>query len=858
MGLIEKIFGTHSENELKRIYPIVDRIDALEPEIQVLSDQELKDKTREFKQRLSDGETLDDILPEAYAVVREAAKRSLGMRHYRVQLIGGIILHQGRIAEMRTGEGKTLVSTLPAYLNALSGKGVHIVTVNDYLAKRDAEWMGKVHEFLGLTVGVVLNGMENEERRAAYNCDITYVTNNELGFDYLRDNMVIYKEQLVQRGLNFAIIDEVDSVLIDEARTPLIISGQSGKSTKLYEACDILARQLERGEASGEFTKMNAIMGEDIEETGDYIVNEKEKNVNLTEDGVKKVEQFFHIENLADPENLEIQHNIILALRAHNLMFKDQDYVVTPDGEVVIVDEFTGRIMPGRRYSDGLHQAIEAKEHVQVRRESKTLATITFQNLFNKFEKKSGMTGTALTEEKEFRDIYGMDVVEIPTNKPVQRQDLDDAVYKTKAEKYRAVVDEVIRAHATGQPVLVGTITIEVSELLSKMLKKEGIKHNVLNAKYHEMEAEIVADAGLHGAVTIATNMAGRGTDIKLDEEARAAGGLKIIGTERHESRRIDNQLRVRSGRQGDPGESRFYISLEDDLMRLFGSEKLMSVFNTLGVEDGEQIEHKMLSSAIEKAQKKIESNNFGIRKNLLEYDQVMNEQREIIYGERRRVLDGESMRDTVYNMITEFVENTTDRFVSPDVDMEDADLGGLERTLHEVIPQLGFPTAEELKKTSQKELKHLLKEHAVKAYEAKEAEFPEAEQIREMERVILLKVIDAKWMDHIDDMDQLRQGIGLQAYGQRNPLVEYKMMGYDMFGEMTNAIAEMTIRTLFHIRVEQKVEREQVAKVTGTNKDESAVRAPKRREEKKVYPNDPCPCGSGKKYKQCCGRKIK
>ena len=858
MGLIEKIFGTHSENELKRIYPIVDRIDALEPEIQVLSDQELKDKTREFKQRLSDGETLDDILPEAYAVVREAAKRSLGMRHYRVQLIGGIILHQGRIAEMRTGEGKTLVSTLPAYLNALSGKGVHIVTVNDYLAKRDAEWMGKAHEFLGLTVGVVLNGMENEERRAAYNCDITYVTNNELGFDYLRDNMVIYKEQLVQRGLNFAIIDEVDSVLIDEARTPLIISGQSGKSTKLYEACDILARQLERGEASGEFTKMNAIMGEDIEETGDYIVNEKEKNVNLTEDGVKKVEQFFHIENLADPENLEIQHNIILALRAHNLMFKDQDYVVTPDGEVVIVDEFTGRIMPGRRYSDGLHQAIEAKEHVQVRRESKTLATITFQNLFNKFEKKSGMTGTALTEEKEFRDIYGMDVVEIPTNKPVQRQDLDDAVYKTKAEKYRAVVDEVIRAHATGQPVLVGTITIEVSELLSKMLKKEGIKHNVLNAKYHEMEAEIVADAGLHGAVTIATNMAGRGTDIKLDEEARAAGGLKIIGTERHESRRIDNQLRGRSGRQGDPGESRFYISLEDDLMRLFGSEKLMSVFNTLGVEDGEQIEHKMLSSAIEKAQKKIESNNFGIRKNLLEYDQVMNEQREIIYGERRRVLDGESMRDTVYNMITEFVENTTDRFVSPDVDMEDADLGGLERTLHEVIPQLGFPTAEELKKTSQKELKHLLKEHAVKAYEAKEAEFPEAEQIREMERVILLKVIDAKWMDHIDDMDQLRQGIGLQAYGQRNPLVEYKMMGYDMFGEMTNAIAEMTIRTLFHIRVEQKVEREQVAKVTGTNKDESAVRAPKRREEKKVYPNDPCPCGSGKKYKQCCGRKIK
>ena len=857
MGLIQKIFGTHSENELKRIYPIVDQIEALDSQMQALSDEELRGKTKEFKQRLNDGETLDDILPEAYATVREAAYRSLGMKHYRVQLIGGIILHQGRIAEMRTGEGKTLVSTLPAYLNALSGKGVHIVTVNDYLARRDAEWMGKVHQFLGLTVGVVLNSMESEERRAAYDCDITYVTNNELGFDYLRDNMVIYKEQLVQRGLNFAVIDEVDSVLIDEARTPLIISGQSSKSTKLYEACDILARQLERGEASGEFSKINAIMGEDIEETGDYIVNEKEKSVNLTEDGVKKVEKFFHIENLADPENLEIQHNIILALRAHNLMFRDQDYVVTPEGEVVIVDEFTGRIMPGRRYSDGLHQAIEAKEHVKVMRESKTLATITFQNLFNKYEKKSGMTGTALTEEKEFRDIYGMDVIEIPTNLPVQRKDLDDAVYKTKEEKYKAVVEAVKEAHATGQPVLVGTITIDVSELLSRMLKKEGIPHNVLNAKYHEQEAEIVADAGIHGAVTIATNMAGRGTDIKLDDESKAAGGLKIIGTERHESRRIDNQLRGRAGRQGDPGESRFYISLEDDLMRLFGSENLMSVFNTLGVEDGEQIEHKMLSNAIEKAQKKIESNNYGIRKNLLEYDQVMNEQREIIYEERRRVLDGESMRDTVYNMITEYVENLVDRCVSPDVEPEEWDLTGLEVSLHDVIPQLKFPTAKEIEDMQQKELKHLLKEKAVKAYEGKEAEFPEPEQIREMERVVLLKVIDAKWMDHIDDMDQLRQGIGLQAYGQRDPLVEYKMMGYDMFGEMTNAIAEMTIKTLFNIRVEQKVEREQVAKVTGTNKDETAVRAPKKREEKKIYPNDPCPCGSGKKYKQCCGRKI-
>ena len=856
MGIIEKIFGTHSENELKRIYPVVDRIEALEPDMKALSDEELKGKTREFKERLNDGETLDDILPEAYAVVREAAFRTLGMRHYRVQLIGGIILHQGRIAEMKTGEGKTLVSTLPAYLNALEGKGVNIVTVNDYLAKRDAEWMGKVHEFLGLTVGVVLNGMDSKERREAYDCDITYVTNNELGFDYLRDNMVIYKEQLVQRGLHFAIIDEVDSVLIDEARTPLIISGQSGKSTKLYEACDILARQLERGEASGEFSKMNAIMGEEIEETGDFIVNEKEKTVNLTEDGVKKGEKFFHIENLADPENLEIQHNIILALRAHNLMFKDQDYVVTSEGEVMIVDEFTGRIMPGRRYSDGLHQAIEAKEHVKVRRESKTLATITFQNLFNKFDKKSGMTGTALTEEKEFRDIYGMDVVEIPTNKPVQRVDLEDAVYKTKKEKYKAVVEEVKRAHAKGQPVLVGTITIEVSELLSGMLKREGIKHNVLNAKYHEQEAEIVADAGVHGAVTIATNMAGRGTDIKLDDDARKAGGLKIIGTERHESRRIDNQLRGRSGRQGDPGESRFYISLEDDLLRLFGSERLMGVFNALGVEEGEQIEHKMLSNAIESAQKKLEINNFGIRKNLLEYDQVMNEQREIIYAERRRVLDGESMRDTIYNMITEYVENITDRFASPEADAEDWDVKGLDVNLHNVIPQMELPGEDEYRKMRQKEFKHLLKERAVKAYEAKEAEFPEAEQIREIERVVLLKVIDARWMDHIDDMDQLRQGIGLQAYGQRDPLVEYKMTGYNMFGEMTNMIAETTIRTLFNIRVEQKVEREEVAKVTGTNKDDTSVRAPKKREEKKIYPNDPCPCGSGKKYKQCCGRK--
>ena len=855
MGFLEKIFGTHSQNELKRIYPIADRIEAMDEDMQKLSDEELRNKTKEFKERLANGETLDDILPEAYAVVREAAWRAIGLKHYRVQLIGGIILHQGRIAEMKTGEGKTLVSTLPAYLNALTGNGVHIVTVNDYLAKRDADWMGEVHRFLGLTVGVVLNEMENDARREAYNCDITYVTNNELGFDYLRDNMVIYKEQLVQRGRNYAIIDEVDSVLIDEARTPLIISGQSGKSTKLYEACDILARQLIRGEASGEFSKMNAIMGEEITETGDFIVSEKEKQVNLTEEGVRKVEQFFHIDNLADAEHLEIQHNIILALRAHNLMFRDQNYVVTEDGQVMIVDEFTGRIMPGRRYSDGLHQAIEAKEHVKVRRESKTLATITFQNLFNKFEKKCGMTGTALTEEQEFRDIYGMDVVEVPTNVPVQRQDLDDAVYKTQKEKFIAVCDEIERAHANGQPVLVGTITIETSELLSLMLRKRGIKHNVLNAKYHAMEAEIVAEAGVHGAVTIATNMAGRGTDIKLDEEARAAGGLKIIGTERHESRRIDNQLRGRAGRQGDPGESRFYISLEDDLMRLFGSERLMGIFNTLGVADGEQIEHKMLSDAIEKAQKKIESNHFGVRKNLLEYDQVMNEQREIIYEERRRVLDGESMRDSIYNMLTEYVERTVDLYASPEAESDEWDLETLNVELDKslLLPPVAF---EEVKEMSQKEMKHMLKERAVKGYEAKEAEFEEAEQLREIERVILLKVIDRKWMDHIDDMDQLRQGIGLQSYGQKNPLVEYKMLGYDMFGEMTDGIGEDTVRLLFHVRLEQKVEREQVAKVTGTNKDESLARAPKKREDKKVYPNDPCPCGSGKKYKQCCGRK--
>ncbi len=854
MGFMEKIFGTHSERELKLINKTIDKIESLRPEMQKLSDVELRAKTTEFKKRLADGETLDDILPEAYAVVREAGKRVLGMEHYRVQLIGGMILHQGRIAEMKTGEGKTLVSTLPAYLNALEGKGVHVVTVNDYLANRDAEWMGQIHRFLGLSVGCVLNSMKSDERREAYNCDITYITNNELGFDYLRDNMVIYKEQLVQRGLHYAIIDEVDSVLIDEARTPLIISGQSGKSTKLYEVCDYLARVLKRGEASKELSKMDLIMGEEVEETGDFIVNEKDKIVTLTADGIKRVEQYFNIENLADPENLEIQHNMELALRAHNLMHRDQDYVVKDD-KVLIVDEFTGRIMPGRRYSDGLHQAIEAKEHVKVKRESKTLATITFQNFFNKYTKKAGMTGTALTEEREFRDIYGMDVIEIPTNRPVVRKDLNDAVYATKNEKYRAVIREIEAAHAKGQPVLVGTITIETSELISALLKKKGIQHEVLNAKFHEREAEIVALAGIHGAVTIATNMAGRGTDIKLDDEARAAGGLKIIGTERHESRRIDNQLRGRSGRQGDPGESKFYISLEDDLMRLFGSERLMSVFQSLGVPEDEEIQHKMLSSAIEKAQTKIENNNYGIRKNLLEYDRVNNEQREIIYEERRRVLDGESMRDVVYKMITDTVEKNVDALIGDDQGKDEWDYSAINNSLRPIIP-VELITPDRVKGNKKDELKHQLKQEAVKLYEAKEAEFPNPEMLRELERVFLLKVIDRKWMDHIDDMDQLRQGIGLQAYAQRDPVVEYKMSGYDMFESMTDSIQEETVKLLLHVRIEEKAEREQVAKVTGTNKDDTLVKKPTKRAEAKVYPNDPCPCGSGKKYKQCCMRK--
>lgn len=857
MGVINKIIGTHSERELKRHKHTLDKVLALKPEMEKLTDDEMRAKTEEFKKRYAEGETLDDLLPEAFALVREATRRTLGTEHYPCQIMGGIILHQGRIAEMKTGEGKTQTCLLPAYLNALTRKGVHIVTVNEYLATRDAEWMGQVHRFLGLTVGCVLSDMEHEDKKAAYDCDITYITNNELGFDYLRDNMVVYKEQLVQRGLAYCIIDEVDSVLIDEARTPLIISGQSGKSTKLYEMCDILARQMERGTASPELSKMDALMGVDIEEDGDFLVNEKDKIINLTAQGIAKVEKFFHIDNYADAENLELQHNVILALRAHNLMHRDQDYVVKDD-EVLIVDEFTGRIMPGRRYSDGLHQAIEAKEHVKVNRESKTLATITFQNFFNKYEKKAGMTGTALTEEKEFRDIYSMDVVEIPTNRPIARIDHEDAVFKTKRGKLKAVADDIEQSHAKGQPVLVGTINIDASEEISDILKKRGIPHQVLNAKYHEKEAEIVAQAGQHGAVTIATNMAGRGTDIKLDDAAREAGGLKIIGTERHESRRIDNQLRGRSGRQGDVGESKFYISLEDDIMRLFASEKLMSVFNALGVPEDEELHHKALTSTIERAQKKIEGNNFGIRKNLMEYDKVNNDQREIIYAERARVLNGENMRDAIIKMINEIIESQVDMFAGDDQSPKDWDIAGLVQSLFEIIPFKLKSKPEELEKYTKSEFKQKLKEEALKLYEAKEAEFPEPEHIRELERIVLLKVIDQKWMDHLDDMEQLKQGIGLMAYGQKDPAVEYKIQGFEMFGYMIENIKIDTVKTLYHIQVEQNVEREEVAEVTGTNKDDSdGVKKPKQRVEAKIYPNDPCPCGSGKKYKNCCGRKA-
>ena len=870
-SLFRKIFKTRSEREIKKIQPIADKIEALESVMQAKTDEEMKAMTIELKSRLKNGESLDDILPEAYALVREAGVRTLHMRAFRVQLLGAIVLHQGRIAEMFTGEGKTLTSAFPVYLNALEGEGVHVVTVNDYLAKRDAENMGHIYEFLGLTCGYILNTMDNDDRRKAYNCDITYGTNNEFGFDYLRDNMVTYKENMVQRSLHFAVIDEVDSCLIDEAKTPLIISGQSGKSTKLYEMCDILACRLEKG-TEKEMTKMETLMaaklgGEEPVETGDFVVNEKEKTVNLTEQGVKKVEEFFHIDNFADVENLEIQHNIILALRAHYLMFRDKDYVVK-DNEVLIVDDFTGRILPGRRYSDGLHQAIEAKEHVKVNRESKTLVTITLQNYFNKYEKKCGMTGTAVTEDKEFREIYEMDVVCIPTNKEIVRIDYDDAVYKSHEEKIEAIIEAIIESHKKGQPVLVGTVTIEASEEISFYLKKRGIQHNLLNAKYHELEAQIVAEAGRYGAVTIATNMAGRGTDIKLGgsmedmtEEQRkaeyervcAVGGLRIIGTERHEARRIDNQLRGRSGRQGDPGESKFFISLEDDLMRLFGSDRMVKVFSALGIERGQEIHHKMLSNAIERAQKKIENNNFGIRKNLLEYDVVNNEQREIIYAERRRVLDGESMRETVVRMIQDTVEGYVNAVIRDDQAVEEWNLAELNEMLLPVVPLEPVTLTEDEKAHGKKNgLVQRLKEEAVHLYEEKEAEFTQ-EEFREVERILLLRAIDSRWMNHIDDMDQLRQNIGLQAYAQRKPVDEYKLQGFEMFEQMTEGIQEDTVRMILRVMPERKIEREQVAKITGTNKDDTVAAGPKKRATKKIQPNDPCPCGSGKKYKFCC-----
>lgn len=869
-----KNLNNKSKREIKKLSKMVDAIEAIDEKMQALSDDELRAKTREFKDRLIAGETLDDLLVEAFAVVREAADRVLHMKPYRVQLMGGIVLHQGRIAEMKTGEGKTLVSTLPAYLNALEGKGVHIVTVNDYLAERDANWMGQVHRFLGLSVGVILNEYNNADRKAAYNCDITYITNNELGFDYLRDNMVMYKKDLVQRGLHYAIVDEVDSVLIDEARTPLIISGQGTKSTDLYKACDVLAQDMERGTSDGELSKIDAIMGVDIEEDGDFLVNEKDKQIMLTAEGVKKVEEFFHIKNLANPKNLEIQHNVILALRAHNLMFKDKDYVVK-DGEVLIVDEFTGRIMPGRRYSDGLHQAIEAKEHVEIKDESRTLATITFQNFFNKYDKKAGMTGTAKTEEKEFIDIYGMDVVEIPTNKPVARIDHEDSVYLTKKEKLNAVVEEIEKTHKTGQPVLVGTVNIAVSEELSGLLTQKEIKHSVLNAKFHKFEAEIISHAGEKGAVTIATNMAGRGTDIKLGEGVTELGGLKIIGTERHESRRIDNQLRGRAGRQGDPGESKFYLSLEDDLMRLFGSEKMMKVYKALKVPEGHEIQDKSVSKQIEKAQKRIESNNFGIRRNLLDYDKVNNEQREEIYKERRRVLDGESMRDVIYKMINDVVKDDVE-MVAGIKPLAQLDLNQLNLTLRNEIPLAKITLSDEEKKKNDKRafIERLQKE-ALEVYHKKEKEFNEFTKvnrpddvelgeedaalyndgIREVERVILLKVIDSKWMNHIDNMEQLRESIGLQAYAQKDPVVQYKFIGYDMFKEMAKNVRHETINAMMHVQIERKEETKPQMVTQAPTSERLIQHGPYKRATPKIGRNDKCPCGSGKKYKNCCGR---
>ena len=856
MSFLEKIFGNYSEKELKKINPVVDKIESYDSAMQALTDEELRAKTEEFKGRLAAGETFDDLLPEAFAAVREAAWRVRQMKPFRVQLIGGIVLHQGRIAEMKTGEGKTLVAVMPAYLNALEGKGVHIVTVNDYLASRDADWMGEIFRFMGLSVGVILNGLTSAERQAAYACDITYATNNELGFDYLRDNMVVRIENIVQRGLHYAIIDEVDSILIDEARTPLIISGSGTKSTQLYEIADAFAKRLKKGRILNEEDALNPLIKEEIKEEGDFVVDEKAKTVTLTQQGVEKAEKFFNIENLSDPENIEILHHINNALKANYNMFKDQNYVVQND-EILIVDEFTGRIMPGRRYSDGLHQAIEAKEHVKVKRESKTLATITFQNFFNKYEKKSGMTGTAQTEEAEFRNIYNMDVVCIPTNKPVIRVDRTDVVYTTEAGKFRAVVNDIKEAHEKGQPVLVGTVTIEKSELLSAMLKREGIPHQVLNAKYHEKEAEIIALAGQKNAVTIATNMAGRGTDIQLGEGVKELGGLKIIGTERHESRRIDNQLRGRAGRQGDPGESRFFISMEDDLMRLFGSDKTKEMIEKMGIGEDEPIEHGMLAKAIESAQKKVEGNNFAIRKRLLEYDEVMNEQREIIYGERKRVLMGENLRDSIQNMIDQIIDRIADRYIADDTPVDQWDMLGFNEGIHEVIPVKGsFMIPEDKKSTVTKDsFKDDMKKIAHRLYELKEKEINDDEKMRELERVIMLKVIDSRWMDHIDDMDQMRQGISLQSYAQKDPLIEYKYASYDMFEEMSNSIQLDTVKTLYRVRVVTEAKREEVAKPMFTNKDDSLTAKPKQRTTAKVGRNDPCPCGSGKKYKNCCGR---
>ncbi len=856
MGFLEKIFGNYSEKELKKIKPIVDKIESYDSAMQALTDEELRAKTSEFKRRFKDGETLDQLLPEAFAAVREAAWRVRGMKPFRVQLIGGIVLHQGRIAEMKTGEGKTLVAVMPAYLNAIEGEGVHIVTVNDYLAHRDSDWMGEIFRFMGLSVGCILNGLTSEERQDAYDCDITYATNNELGFDYLRDNMVVRKENLVQRGLHYAIIDEVDSILIDEARTPLIISGSGSKSTQLYEIADNFVKRLTKGRILNEEDALNPLIKEDLQEEGDFVVDEKAKSVTLTQEGVEKAEKFFNVENLSDPENIEILHHINNALKANYNMFKDQNYVVQND-EILIVDEFTGRIMPGRRYSDGLHQAIEAKEHVKVKRESKTLATITFQNFFNKYTKKSGMTGTAQTEEAEFRNIYNMDVVCIPTNKPVIRVDKTDVVYTTEGGKFRAVVNEIKEAHEKGQPVLVGTITIEKSELLSGMLKREGIPHQVLNAKFHEKEAEIVALAGQKDAVTIATNMAGRGTDIQLGEGVKELGGLKIIGTERHESRRIDNQLRGRAGRQGDPGESRFFISMEDDLMRLFGSEKTKEVVEKMGIGEDEPIEAGILAKAIESAQKKVEGNNFSTRKHLLEYDEVMNEQREIIYRERRRVLDGEDLRDNIQNMIDQIIDRIVDKYIPDETPAKDWDMVGFNEGIHEIIPVKGnFLIPEDKKdKVTKDSFKGDMKKLAHRLYELKEKEINDSEKMRELERVVLLKVIDQHWMDHIDNMDQMRQGIGLQSLAQKDPLIEYKYASYDMFEEMSNGIQDDTVKTLYRVRVVTEPKREEVAQPMFTNKDDTDTKKPVQRKNEKVGRNDPCPCGSGKKYKNCCGR---